>query len=112
MAVAWRLIVRWLGLALLVVGVSAALFWPIADLLAQHDTRRATGPTRSAEVAKARDTARGHLVQWSTVLLGMGAIIFTARNFQLAREQSEVNRQPALRRAIRTPGAGSREGQE
>ncbi|REE95622.1 pentapeptide repeat-containing protein [Thermomonospora umbrina] len=79
---------RWPALAVVVLGTAALLFWPAADFLGAHDARGLSGKQRIQEAAKARDAARGRMVQLATVMLGLGAYVFTVRNFQLALDQS------------------------
>ncbi|MGI8332663.1 pentapeptide repeat-containing protein [Actinomadura scrupuli] len=94
------------GLVLLVV-----LFWPVADLMAAHDVHPVKGKERAEQLIKARDAARGRLLQIVVGLLGVGAFVFTARNFALARQQSELNRQTlqlTIRQADRQTEASNR----
>jgi hypothetical protein len=88
---------RWPALVIVVLGVAALLFWPAADFLAAHDASGLTGRQREQETAKARDAARGRLVQFATVMLGVGAYIFTVRNFQLALEQAHRQAEATIR---------------
>jgi uncharacterized protein YjbI with pentapeptide repeats len=71
------------GLALLIV-----LFWPVADLLAQHDVRDIPAAQRGVQLRLALDSARGRILQACTGLFALGALIYTARNFSIARRQS------------------------
>jgi uncharacterized protein YjbI with pentapeptide repeats len=82
-----------LGAAVTGLALLTFLFWVLADLIAAHDVGRVIGPQRAEKLRLARDAARGRLVQIIAGLLGIGAFVFTARNFALARQQSELNRQ-------------------
>jgi len=84
---------RWLVGVLAVVVVALALGWalfvPIADWLASHDVGHVTGALRMARLQMARDAARGRLLTFGAGLFAMGALIFTALNFNLLRRNSE-----------------------
>jgi uncharacterized protein YjbI with pentapeptide repeats len=84
------------GLSGVVVGLVWLVFWPMTDLITSHDLGIMKGPTRTASLPKARDAARGRIIQFGAGLLGLGAFVFTVRNFTLARQQSELNRQTLL----------------
>ena len=60
---------------------------PGADWLAHHDVGSATGL-----LSKARDSARGRLLTLGAGLLAAGALLFTARNFNLSREGQVTDR--------------------
>ena len=60
---------------------------PGADWLAHHDVGSATGL-----LSKARDSARGRLLTLGAGLLAAGALLFTARNFNLSREGRVTDR--------------------
>ncbi|MFG3438112.1 pentapeptide repeat-containing protein [Nonomuraea sp. NPDC047897] len=79
------------GLA--VVAVLTFLLWPLADLIAAHDVEHLTGPERGKELRVARDAARGRVIQVLAGVLALGGFVYTARTFNLARQQSELNRQ-------------------
>ncbi|GAA4630373.1 hypothetical protein GCM10023196_055480 [Actinoallomurus vinaceus] len=68
------------------------LFWPLADAIAEHDARHVPAAQRAEKLEAARDAARGRLVQILAGLLATGGFVYTARNFALARQQSELNR--------------------
>jgi hypothetical protein len=61
------------------------LFVPIADLLAHHDIGSATGSLHET----ALDNARGRLLTLGAGLVAVGALVFTAMNFNLLRRNSE-----------------------
>jgi len=65
------------------------LFVPAADWLATHDVGSITGPMRTLRLQTARDAARGRLLTFSAGLFAVGALIFTALNFNLLRRNSE-----------------------
>jgi hypothetical protein len=64
------------------------LFVPAADWLARHDVASAKGPLLQA----ARDAARGRLLTLGAGLFAAAALLFTARNFTLAREGQVTDR--------------------
>jgi uncharacterized protein YjbI with pentapeptide repeats len=84
--------VRWLagGIAAVVLAATVAwvLFVPAADWLARHDVASAKGPLLQA----ARDAARGRLLTLGAGLFAAAALLFTARNFTLAREGQVTDR--------------------
>ena len=89
----WPQGLRWLIAGaitvVLVLVVAWALFIPAADWLARHDVGSVTGPLRTLRLQTARDAARGRLLTLSAGLLALGALIFTALNFNLLRRNSE-----------------------
>lgn len=87
--VAWFWLVG-LGIVLIIL-----FFWPLADWLAQHDVRGLSGTAR-AGLREARDAARGRFLQLGAGIFAAGALFYTARNFALAREQGERNRQTLM----------------
>ena len=70
---------------MLALAIAWVLFVPAADWLAHHDVGSAKGPL----LQTARDAARGRLLTLGAGLLAAGALIFTARNFNLLRRNSE-----------------------
>jgi hypothetical protein len=85
---AWPQGIRWLvGIAavVLVLAIVWALFVPLPDWLAHHDVGSVTG----RPLQTARDAARGRLLTLAAGLLALGALIFTALNFNLLRQNSE-----------------------
>ncbi len=76
-----------------VVAVLTFLLWPLADLIAAHDVEHLAGPERGKELRVARDAARGRVIQVLAGVLALGGFVYTARTFNLARQQSELNRQ-------------------
>lgn len=65
-----------------------ALFVSVPDWLAQHDVG-----SSKASLTTARDAARGRLLTLGAGLLAAGALVFTARNFILARRTFELTEQ-------------------
>jgi hypothetical protein len=90
---AWPQGMRWLVglLAVIVVALAVgwALFVPVADWLASHDVGHVTGALRTSRLQTARDAARGRLLTFAAGLFAVGALIFTALNFNLLRRNSE-----------------------
>jgi hypothetical protein len=88
---------RWLVGVLAVIVVALAVGWslfvPAADWLASHDVGQVTGALRTLRVQTARDAARGRLLTFAAGLFAVGALIFTALNFNLLRRNSEQNDQ-------------------
>ena len=85
---AWPRGIRWLaGIAAVVLALAFVwvLFVPIADWLARHDVGSATGPLHETAV----DNARGRLLTLGAGLVAAAALVFTARNFNLLRRNSE-----------------------
>jgi hypothetical protein len=73
------------GIALAVAVVMWVLFVPVADWLALHDV----GPVKGSLHETAVDNARGRLLTLGAGLVATGALVFTARNFNLLRRNSE-----------------------
>ena len=94
--VPWRKALAWSGLlaAAVVVAVAAVyvIFWPVSDLIARHDVGAITGRGYGAALQAARDAARGRLVAFGAGLFAAGALIYTARNFSLARQGQVTDR--------------------
>jgi len=94
--VSWRKILAWCGLAVAAVVVVAAVvyvvFWPLSDLIARHDVGSITGAHRAPALQAARDAARGRLIALGAGLFAAGALIYTARNFSLARQGQVTDR--------------------
>lgn len=86
---------RWLVGVLAVIVVTLAVGWalfvPIADWLASHDVGHVTGTLRTSRLQTARDAAQGRLLTFAAGLFAVGALIFTALNFNLLRRNSEQN---------------------
>jgi hypothetical protein len=61
------------------------LIWYGPDVIARHDVGNVTGPLRVLRLQQARDAARGRLLTLGAGIFAAGALIFTARNFTLAR---------------------------
>ena len=91
-----RRFLAWSGLivaaAAVVVAAIYVVFWPLSDLIARHDVGAITGPHRAAALQTARDAARGRLVAFGAGLFAVGALIYTARNFSLARQGQVADR--------------------
>ena len=94
--VPWRKVLAWSGLLVAAVVVVAAavyvIFWPVSDLIARHDVGAITGRGYGAALQAARDAARGRLVAFGAGLFAAGALIYTARNFSLARQGQVTDR--------------------
>ncbi|MFC5819490.1 pentapeptide repeat-containing protein [Nonomuraea harbinensis] len=87
----------WGGIAIVlgcsaVIAVSVFLLWPLTDMIAEHDVQGVAEADRAKELRLARDAARGRIIQVVLGLLAVGGFVYTARNFTLARQQSELNR--------------------
>jgi hypothetical protein len=68
------------------------IFWPVSDLIARHDVGAITGRGYGAALQAAREAARGRLVAFGAGLFAAGALIYTARNFSLARQGQVTDR--------------------
>ena len=66
-----------------------ALFVPVADWLARHDV----GSVKGSLHETALDNARGRLLTLGAGLFAAGALVFTARNFTVARRTLELTEQ-------------------
>jgi len=85
----WK--IRWpvaLAVVVLALVIAWVLFVPGADWLAHHDVGSAKGPLHQTAV----DAARGRLLTLGAGLFAAGALLFTARNFTLAREGQVTDR--------------------
>ena len=85
---AWPRGIRWLAgiaAAVLALAVAWALFVPLADWLAHHDTGSAADSLHET----ALDNARGRLLTLGAGLVAAAALVFTALNFSLLRRNSE-----------------------
>jgi hypothetical protein len=69
------------------------LIWYGPDVLARHDIGSVTGPLRVLRLQQARDAARGRLLTLGAGLFAAGALVYTARNFTLARQELDLSRQ-------------------
>jgi Pentapeptide repeats (8 copies) len=84
----------WLSVAIPVAAaVIYLLIWFGPDVIARHDVGHITGSARALDLQKARDAARGRLLTLGAGLFAAGALIFTGRNYGLARRQLELSRQ-------------------
>ena len=92
----WRKVLTRSGLlvAAVVVVVAAVyvIFWQVSDLIARHDVDAITGRGYGAALQAARDAARGRLVAFGAGLFAAGALIYTGRNFSLARQGQVTDR--------------------
>jgi hypothetical protein len=88
---AWRA-ARWAGYGIAALTCTFALAYlllvPAADWLAQHDIGNATGNA----LETARNNARGSILALTAGVAGLGALVFTARNFTLQRRTLELSR--------------------
>jgi hypothetical protein len=83
--------VFWLGVTLLAgAAVIYLLVWLGPDMIARHDIENVTGPLRVLRLQQARDTARGRLLTLGTGLFAAGALLFTGRNYGLARRTYQL----------------------
>lgn len=99
------IVIRWLtGIAAVVLAAAIvwALFVPLADWLARHDV----GSARPARLQTARDAAWGTLLTLALGLLAAGALIFTALNFNLSREEQVADRYTKVIEQQMQPGSG------
>jgi Pentapeptide repeats (8 copies) len=71
--------------AVVVAAAVYAIFLPVSDLIARHDVGAITGRGYGAALARARDAARGRLLQLAGVFTVL-VILFNARAFFLARQ--------------------------
>jgi Pentapeptide repeats (8 copies) len=62
-----------------------ALVWPVTDLIAAHDVGRITGAQRAVHLQAARESVRTQLLTLTAGEFAAGALVFTGRNFGLAR---------------------------
>jgi hypothetical protein len=77
----------WLSLAILVTAaVIYLLVWYGPDVIARHDIGNVTGVQRTLRLQQARDSARGRLLTLGAGLFAAGALLFTGRNYGLARQ--------------------------
>jgi hypothetical protein len=72
-------------LALLVIGVSLAIIWPITDLIATHDVGLISSAKRALALQTAREAVRAQLLTLGAGVFAAGALVYTARNFALSR---------------------------
>jgi pentapeptide repeat protein len=83
--------VRWLAVAVPVAAVIIyLLIWYGPDVIARHDIGNVTGPLRVLRLQQARDAARGRLLTLGAGLFAAGALIFTGRNYGLARRTYQL----------------------
>ena len=68
------------------------IFWPVSDLIARHDVGAITRRGYGTALQAAWDAARGRLVAFGVGLFAAGALIYTARNFSLARQGQVIDR--------------------
>lgn len=84
---------RWAGYGIAALACTLALAYlllvPAADWLARHDIGNLTGKA----LETARNNARGSMLTLTAGLAGLGALVFTARNFTLQRRSLELSRQ-------------------
>ncbi len=92
----------WLMFMVLGIGLIVLVFWPLADLLAQHDVTGLSGTPRIMALKEARDAARGRFLQLGAGIFAAGALYYTAKNFALSRQQGELNRQTLISSAEQT----------
>ncbi len=82
---------RWLAVAIPVAAVIIyLLIWYGPDVLARHDIGNVTGPLRVLRLQQARDAARGRLLTLGAGLFAAGALLFTGRNYGVARRTLEL----------------------
>src|SRR5258708_17823641 len=89
-----RRIKRWAGWLSLAIPLAAViiylLIWYGPDVIARHDVGNVTGPLRVLRLQQARDAARGRLLTLGAGLFAAGALIFTGRNYGLARRTYQL----------------------
>jgi hypothetical protein len=78
-------------LLLVIAAILAAVFGPIADLIAAHDVGSLTGFQRAVHLPTARDAARGRLLQLAG-LFTLIVVLFNARSFFLQRQGLVLDR--------------------
>jgi hypothetical protein len=71
--------------AVVAAAVIIALVWPVTDLIAAHDVGLVTGADRVARLQTARASVRTQLLTLGAGVFAFGALVYTARNFTLAR---------------------------
>lgn len=91
-----RTVLVWSGLTVATLAVLATIiyvvFFPLSDVIARHDVGSITGPHRASALQAARDAARGRLIALGAGLFAAGALVYTARNFSLARQGQVTDR--------------------
>jgi Pentapeptide repeats (8 copies) len=75
---------------LIVIPVIIVLIWPLTDLIAAHDVGVIAGPQRAIHLQEAREAVRTQLLTLGAGVFAAGALVFTARNFALARETLDL----------------------
>lgn len=89
-------VARWAAASLIAAAAAVAvlylLLWAGPDVLARHDVGNITGSLRSLRLQQARDAARGRLLTLGAGIFAAGALIYTARNFALARQGQVTDR--------------------
>ena len=84
----------WLSLAILAAPVVIyGLIWYGPDVIARHDIGNGTGPLQVVRVQQARDAARGRLLTLGAGVFAAGALLFTGRNYRVARQTLEITEQ-------------------
>lgn len=80
----------WIAVAIPVAaGISYLLIWYLPDVIARHDV----GNIHGIHLQEARDAARGRLLTLGAGLFAAGALLFTGRNYHVARQTLEVTEQ-------------------
>ena len=74
--------------ALAAAGLAVAFIWPFTDLIAAHDVGVITGAQRAVQLQAAREAVRTQLLTLGAGLLAAGALVFTAWNVTLYRNNS------------------------
>jgi uncharacterized protein YjbI with pentapeptide repeats len=69
------------------------IFFPLTDIVAKHDIHGIPFGQRAAQFLTAVDSARDQIFQVCAGVLAIAGFAYTARSFQLNREQGELNRQ-------------------
>lgn len=89
------------AVALIILALSCIwlILWPITDVLASHDVRTITGPSRPAHLQAALEAVRTQLLTLGAGIFAAGALVYTARNFTLSRQQFESSRRAMLEAA-------------
>ena len=72
--------------------VIVALLGPVTDLIAQHDVAALAISRRASQLQGARETARTQVLTLGAGIFAAGALLFTGRNYRLAREGQVTDR--------------------
>lgn len=68
------------------IALAVAVIWPFTDLIAAHDVGTITGSQRALHLQSAREAVRTQLLTFFAGLFAFGALVFTAWNVTLYRQ--------------------------